>query len=128
MTERTPAPILHMKYRRFCAEYLKDFDGQRAAEACSLDPRRVSALLRNWRIVTTLAEMSQKILDQPMEIAKMRLKNEYEHIGYSRSEYETKDRLTALGQLAKYTGLVSDAKKLELTGKDGAPIQFIFPE
>lgn len=111
------------RQRRFCHEYVLDFNKSRAvlrAGYLTKDPlRQAQNLLKNEGIVALIEELKTK---KSFEITAVDPNYVVQGIVAITSNPESKDsdKLRGLELLAKHLGMLTD--KQEITGKDGGPL------
>jgi phage terminase small subunit len=119
---------LPAKRKKFCIEYLKTLNASEAARRAGYATRADVAGARLMVNASIREYISQKLNDamaSEKDSIKARIINLWSQVS-SDSELNMRDRLKASELMAKYAGLLTD--RVELTGKDGAPIQIQWPD
>lgn len=121
MTERPH----NERRKRFVSEYLQCLNASEAARRAGYKGRANTIgqrLLTNVDIKTAISKAINERMEADRDSVKARVLGLWNDISTG-SEVSLRDRLKASELLAKYAGLLTE--RVEVTGKDGAPIEYI---
>lgn len=108
---------MNERQKRFCLEYLKDFNGKNAAQRAGYSEKtaeaQASRLLRNVKVKKLIEELSKKPVRR-MELKIENIVKELKKIAFAKADGElvkTSDKLKALEMLGKYLGMFDKGKE-----------------
>ncbi len=106
------------KQRKFCEEYVVDYNGTKAAERAGYSPRsakeQASVLLTKPNIQLYMQELKEKAAER-LEVTVDDITEKFKEIAYS-SEERTTDRIKALENIAKRLGYYESHNKQKNSG------------
>ncbi len=118
-------PKLNERRKKFISAYLETLNASEAARQAGYKDRANQAgyqLLTNTDIQAIISQELKTRMDADRESVKARVLSLWNAVSATSTE-SMRDRLKASELLAKYAGLLTE--RLEITGKDGAPIEYI---
>jgi phage terminase small subunit len=118
-------PKLNERRTKFISAYLETLNASEAARQAGYKDRANQAgyqLLTNTDIQAIISQELKTRMDADRESVKARVLSLWNAVSTTSTE-SMRDRLKASELLAKYAGLLTE--RLEITGKDGAPIEYI---
>lgn len=116
------------KRKKFCIEYLKTLNASEAARRAGYKSRADvagSQLLVNPSIRSFISDKLNEAMAAEKDSIKARILSLWSEVS-GNTENTMRDRLKASELMAKYAGLLTE--RVELTGKDGAPIMIQWPD
>lgn len=118
-------PKLNERRKKFISAYLETLNASQAARQAGYKGRSNTIgqrLLTNVDIKGIISEELKARMDADRESVKARVLTLWNAVSATSTE-SMRDRLKASELLAKYAGLLTE--RVEITGKDGAPIEYI---
>lgn len=118
-------PKLNERRKKFISAYLETLNASEAARQAGYKDRANQAgyqLLTNTDIQAIISQELKTRMDADRESVKARVLSLWNAVSATSTE-SMRDRLKASELLAKYAGLLTE--RVEITGKDGAPIEYI---
>ena len=118
-------PKLTERRKKFISAYLETLNASEAARKAGYKGRSNTIgqrLLTNVDIKGIISEELKARMDADRESVKARVLTLWNAVSATSTE-SMRDRLKASELLAKYAGLLTE--RVEITGKDGAPIEYI---
>ena len=118
-------PKLNERRKKFISAYLETLNASEAARQAGYKDRANKAghqLVTNSDIKAIISQELQSRMDADRESVKARVLSLWNAVSATSTE-TMRDRLKASELLAKYAGLLTE--RVEITGKDGAPIEYI---
>lgn len=118
-------PKLSERRKKFISAYLETLNASEAARRAGYKDRANKAghqLVTNSDIQAVIAEELKTRISADRESVKARVLSLWNSVSTTSTE-SMRDRLKASELLAKYAGLLTE--RVEITGKDGAPIEYI---
>jgi len=121
-------PKLNERRKKFISAYLETLNASEAARKAGYKDRANQAgyqLLTNTDVKAIISQELQSRMEADRESVKARVLSLWNAVSATSTE-SMRDRLKASELLAKYAGLLTE--RVEITGKDGAPIEIKWPD